>query len=98
MNGENPKVDHMKLPTLKVIGIEKIDGFKKVTLISCEDFRLSFEIFGSKSFIRSAQAQLLLGSVTANFDEKDVRLKVVECITSSDPERATISSEFRHLV
>ncbi len=87
----------MTLPTFAVMGVETMDGFKAVVLKSCENFQVSFEIFGSSSFIRRAQAQLLLGSTTATIDKRLVRLHGVQATTDSDPKTAMIFSRYDHM-
>lgn len=87
----------MVLPAFGVIGLEKMDGFKAVVLISCENMRVTFEIVGSTSFIRAAQAQLLLGSTTAKIDAQYVRLSAIQATTDSDPNKAEIFSRYEHI-
>ena len=88
------KVVHMSFPTFRLKGLETLDGFQEVILKSYDNFQLTFEIFGSPSFIKRAQAQLLLGSTTATLDSKPVRLHGIHSSTGPDPKKAMIFSGF----
>lgn len=87
----------MALPKFEIIGIKKMKGFEAIVIQSCDETQLAFEIYGSPSFIRQAQAQLLLGATTATMDMQLVRLYGVQSIVGNDPETVIILAKYESI-
>lgn len=67
-----------------LIGLQKFDGLE-ISLVNSNDAIIEFEVKGGEEELRKANAQILFGVTSAEFQGRQIKLKGLSATSCNDP-------------